>query len=68
MEQIRAYLELHNRLRGTLLFAGFFVASVALYIVIALWLVEIPGARSALNTMRRLWLAESVGPSCSLSR
>lgn len=44
MEQIHAYLELHKRLRGTLLFAGFFVASVALYIVTALWLVGIPGA------------------------
>ena len=44
MGPILGYLELHKGLRGTLLFAGFLVASVALYVVVALWPVGIPGA------------------------
>jgi len=44
MGPIHEYLELHKGLRGTLLFTGFLVASVALYVVVALWIVGIPGA------------------------
>ena len=38
------YLGQHKRLRGAFLFLVFFVASIALYVVVALWLVGIPGA------------------------
>jgi hypothetical protein len=45
MGAFHTYLDLHNGLRGTILFAGLFVGSIALYMVAAFWLVGIPGAR-----------------------
>jgi hypothetical protein len=43
MGTIHGYLELHRGLRSILVLAAFLLASSALYLVVAIWLVGVPG-------------------------